>query len=110
MRTIFRLPPIWIRPGYGRLHSNVFFSSILLLARALSWRPFDLAVNTYAAEVITEGGKAVGVRVMTPDKKSHFIKAKTVILSASALQTPRILLNSGIPGKRSAGISLTIRT
>lgn len=83
----------------GRLHSNVFFSSILLLARALSLRPFDLAVNTYAAEVVTEGGKAVGVRVMTPDKKSYVIKAKTVILSASALQTPRILLNSGIAGK-----------
>lgn len=84
---------------FGRLHSNVFFSSILLLARALSWRPFDLAVNTYAAEVITEGGKAAGVRVMTPDKKSYVIKAKTVILSASALQTPRILLNSGITGR-----------
>lgn len=83
---------------YGRLNSNVFFSSILLLARALSRRPFDLAVNTYAAQVVTEGGKAAGVRVMTPDKKSYIIRAKTVILSASALQTPRILLNSGIPG------------
>ncbi len=84
---------------YGRLHSNTFFSSILFLARALSIRPFDLAVNAYAAEVITDGGKAVGVRVMTPDKQSYLIKAKTVILSASALQTPRILLNSKIPGK-----------
>ncbi|WP_028609855.1 GMC oxidoreductase [Paenibacillus harenae] len=83
----------------GKLHSNVFFSSILLLARALSVRPFDLAVNTYAAEVIAEGGKTVGVRVMTPDKKSYVIKAKNVILSASALQTPRILLNSGIAGR-----------
>ncbi len=84
---------------YGRLHSNVFFSSILLFARALSWRAFDLAVNTYVAEVITEGGRAVGVRAMTPDKKSYFIKAKTVVLSASTLQTPRILLNSKIPGR-----------
>lgn len=83
---------------YGRLHSNVFFSSILMMARALSWRPFDLAVDAYAAEVVTDNGKAAGVRVMTPDKKSHLIKAKNVILSASALQTPRILLNSKIPG------------
>ncbi|MDQ0114490.1 GMC oxidoreductase [Paenibacillus harenae] len=83
---------------YGRLNSNVFFSSILLLARALSRRPFDLAVNTYAAQVVTEGGRATGVRVITPDRKSHIIRAKTVIVSASALQTPRILLNSGIPG------------
>lgn len=84
---------------YGKLHSNVFFSSIVLFARALNRRPFDLAVNTYAAEVITDGTKAIGVRVMTADKKSHFIKAKTVVLSASALQTPRILLNSRIPGR-----------
>ncbi len=84
---------------YGKIHSNVFFSTIVLLARALALRPFDLAVNTYAAEVVTDGGKAVGVRVMSPDKKSHFIRAKTVVLSASALQTPRILLNSRIPGK-----------
>ncbi|WP_337100411.1 GMC oxidoreductase [Paenibacillus sp. YIM B09110] len=83
---------------YGRLNSNVFFSTISLLARALSRRPFDLAVNTYAAQVVTEGGKAAGVRVMTPDKQSFIIRAKNVILSASALQTPRILLNSGIPG------------
>lgn len=84
---------------YGRIHSNVFFSSVLFMARALSIRPFDLAVNAYAAEVVTNDGKAVGVRVMTPDKKSYLIKAKTVVLSASALQTPRILLNSKIPGK-----------
>jgi len=82
----------------GKLHSNVFFSSIVFLARALSRRPFDLAVNTYAAQVVTEGGRAAGVRVMTPDKKSYVIKAKNVILSARALQTPRILLNSGIKG------------
>ncbi|MCA0758737.1 GMC family oxidoreductase N-terminal domain-containing protein [Paenibacillus sp. N4] len=84
---------------FGKLHSNVFFSSIVFLARALSRRPFDLAVNTYAAQVVTEGGRAVGVRVMTPEKKSHVIRAKNVILSASALQTPRILLNSGIKGE-----------
>lgn len=84
---------------FGRLHSNVFFSTILLMARALSWRPFDLAVDTYCAEVLTDGGKAAGVRVMTPDKKSYTIRAKTVVMAAGALQTPRILLNSGIPGK-----------
>lgn len=84
---------------FGRIHSNVFFSTIDFMARALSLRPFDLVVNTYAAEVITEGGKATGVRVMNSDKQSYIIKAKTVILSASTLQTPRILLNSGIEGR-----------
>ncbi|WP_436245670.1 GMC oxidoreductase [Paenibacillus sp. LjRoot56] len=84
---------------FGKIHSNVFYSTIVSLARALAHRPFDLAVNTYVTEVVTDLGKAVGVRVMTPDKISHFIKAKTIVLSASALQTPRILLNSKIPGR-----------
>ncbi|MFB5760678.1 GMC oxidoreductase [Paenibacillus medicaginis] len=82
----------------GKVNSNVFSSTINLLAKALNRRSFDLAVDTYCAEVLTEGGRAAGVRVITPDKRSHVIKAKTVILSASALQTPRILLNSGIQG------------
>ncbi|WP_263575868.1 GMC family oxidoreductase N-terminal domain-containing protein [Paenibacillus vietnamensis] len=35
---------------------------------------------------------------MTPDKKSYVIKSKTVVLSAGTLESPRILLNSGIEG------------
>lgn len=84
---------------FGKLHANVFFSSIVFLARALHHRSFDLAVNSYATKVVTEGGRTIGVQVMTPDMRSYLIKAKHVILSASALQTPRILLNSQIPGK-----------
>ncbi|MFM9281577.1 GMC oxidoreductase [Paenibacillus jiagnxiensis] len=82
----------------GKVNSNVFSSSMTMIAKALNYRPFDLAVETYCAEVLTEGGRASGIRVVTSDRKSHVIKAKTVILSASAMQTPRILLNSGIPG------------
>lgn len=84
---------------FGQVRSNVFFSSIVLLARALSLRPFDLAVGTYCAEVLIEDGRVCGVRAMTADKKSYVIRAKNVILSAGALQTPRILLNSRVPGK-----------
>ncbi|MCK9859034.1 GMC family oxidoreductase [Paenibacillus sp. ATY16] len=92
--------------SYGKLHSNVLFSSITFLARALSRRPFDLAVNTPAVEVVTDKGKVAGVKVMTLDKGPFMIRSKHVIVSASALQTPRILLNSGIPG-RSIGHYLT---
>lgn len=84
---------------YGIVHSNVFFSSILFMARALNIRPFDLAVNTRAVQVLTERGRAAGVKVMTADRKEHTLTAKNVILSASTWETPRLLLNSGIPGE-----------
>ena len=32
------------------------------------------------------------------DKKAHTIRAKNVVVSASTLETPRLLLNSGIQG------------
>lgn len=83
----------------GRVRSNVFFTSISLMARALSKRPFDLAVNTTAVQVLTENGKAAGVRVITSDQRSYVIRAKTVVVAASAVQTARLLLNSGIPGQ-----------
>jgi choline dehydrogenase-like flavoprotein len=48
--------------------------------------------------VVTEKGRVAGVHVMTPEKRSYVLKAKTVVLSASTFGTPRILLNSGIQG------------
>lgn len=83
---------------YGEVHSNYYFSSILFLAEALNRRLIDLAVNSRAVQVLTEQGKAVGVRVMSPDKKSYVLKAKAIVVSASTLETPRLLLNSGIRG------------
>lgn len=84
---------------YGQLHSNVFYSSMNLFGTSLNLRPFDLAVNARAVKVLHEKGKAVGVQVMTPDKKSFFLKSRNVVLSAGALDTPRILLYSGIQGR-----------
>lgn len=83
----------------GVVHSNVFFSSINFLAYAMNIRPFDLAVNTRAVQVLTEGGRAAGIKVMTSDKKTYDIRAKTIIVSAGTWETPRLLLNSGIPGR-----------
>ena len=85
---------------YGDLHSNAYFSSIIFLARALELHPFDLAVNARAIQVLTDQNqKTRGIRVITPEKKVYDLRSKTVVLAASALETPRILLNSGIPGR-----------
>lgn len=83
---------------YGEIHSNVFFSSLSFFGAALNKRPFDLAVKTRAVQVVTEKGKAAGVIVMSSDKNPHFLKAKTVVLSAGSFQSTRILLNSDIQG------------
>ena len=82
----------------GQIGSDVFFSSIHFLAYALNWRAFDLAVNSRVVQVVIDQGRTVGVHVISPDKKSYFIRAKTVVLSTGALETPRILLYSGIQG------------
>jgi gluconate 5-dehydrogenase len=69
------------------------------MANALNIRPFDLAVRTRALQVLTEKGKAAGIKVMTWDRETYVISARTVIVSASTLETPRLLLHSGIPGE-----------
>ncbi|MDQ0903583.1 MULTISPECIES: GMC oxidoreductase [unclassified Paenibacillus] len=84
---------------YGRIHSNVFFSAMNLFAYSLNRRSFDLAVNARAVKVLHENGKAVGVEVKNPDKKSFFLKSRNVVFSAGALDTPQILLHSGIQGR-----------
>lgn len=84
---------------YGLIHSNVFFSSIHFLAMAMNRRKIDLAVNARAVRVVVENERAVGVQVMSADKQTYIIKAKTVILAAGTFETPRILLTSRIEGR-----------
>nr|WP_254119417.1 GMC family oxidoreductase [Bacillus sp. FJAT-29790] len=82
----------------GEVHSNPWFSSINTLAAAMYDRPYDLAVNANASRVIVENGKVAGVEVISLDKRAHTIRAKNVVVSASTLETPRLLLSSGIQG------------
>lgn len=83
---------------FGEVHADVFFSSFSLLARASFVRPFDLTINARAVQVLVDQGKAAGVKVMSPDMRSYILKAKTIVLSTSTYETPRLLLNSGIEG------------
>ncbi|MGM0876224.1 MAG: TIM barrel protein [Bacillota bacterium] len=84
---------------YGEIHSNTYFSSILFLAEALNNMPIDIAINARAVQLLIEKGKTVGVKVMSPDLRSYWIKAKTIVLSTSTFETPRLLLHSGITGR-----------
>lgn len=86
--------------SYGRVHTDVFYSSISFFARALNMTtPFDLAVNARAVQILYDQGKATGVKVMSRDKNTYILKANTVVLSASTFETPRLLLHSGIKSR-----------
>jgi choline dehydrogenase-like flavoprotein len=82
----------------GEVHSNPWYSSINALAAARFDRPYDLAVNAYVSKIMTGNGRVSSVQVFSADKKTHTIRAKNVVVSASTLETPRLLLNSGIQG------------
>jgi choline dehydrogenase-like flavoprotein len=88
----------WKPSHDGVIKSDVYFSSITFLATALNIRPVDIAIKARAAKVLYAQGTIEGVEIKGPDKKSHYIRAKTVILSAGTFETPRILLNSGLSG------------
>lgn len=82
----------------GTINSDVYFSSIDFFGEGLQLRPYDLAMNARAVRILTCGGRACGVEVVRPDKRTFRLRAKTVILAAGTFQTPRLLLNSAIPG------------
>ncbi|WP_317981046.1 GMC oxidoreductase [Paenibacillus glycanilyticus] len=95
--------------SFGRIHTDMFTSSISLMARALNTRPFDLAINARAVQILQDQGKVAGVHVMTPDKESYTLRARTVVVCASTFETPRLLLYSGIRN-RALGHFLTNQT
>lgn len=95
--------------SFGQIHTDMFTSSISLLARALNQRPFDLAINARATKILQDNGKVTGVTVVSPDKTAYTLKAKTVVLSASTFETPRLLLHSGFR-HRALGHFLTNQT
>lgn len=82
----------------GKVSSDVFFSSISFLAKALAFRTFDLSIFSRAIQVLTENKKVKGIKVIGWGGKTYTLRAKNIVLSTSTLETPRILLNSGIEG------------
>jgi Choline dehydrogenase and related flavoproteins len=78
---------------------SVHFNSLNFLAEALRLGSLDLAVNARAVRILTNGRSVTGVKVMSPDKTSYLLRAKTVIVAGSAFETPRLLLSSEIPGR-----------
>ena len=54
---------------FGKVDSDVFFSSIDFLARALNLSPFDLGIFSRAVQVLVENNQTTGVKVITWGRK-----------------------------------------
>lgn len=76
-------------------HSN-FSSPSVLLPPAMKTGNLDMILQAMAREVTTDdSGKATGVSyVNTQDGLEYHVKAKIVVLAASACESARLLLNS----------------
>jgi choline dehydrogenase-like flavoprotein len=76
-------------------HSN-FSSPSVLLPPALATGKLKIITGAMAREVITdESGLATGVSyVDTKDRRDYQVRARIVVLAASACETARLLLNS----------------
>ena len=66
----------------------------------------ELLLNTEVKHILHKNGKAIGISAIKKGSKLE-IYGKNVILSAGALETPRILQNSGI-SKAGKGLALDV--
>lgn len=73
-----------------------FSSSSVLVKPALQTGNVDVFTNAMAREVLTDGnGKATGVSYVSKDDLQEYeVRAKVVVLAASACESARLMLNS----------------
>lgn len=68
---------------------------VAMLQRALLSGRAELLAEHFASRITTDGRQATGVEVVGPDGVPRNIGARTVVLAAGAIETPRLLLLSG---------------
>ncbi len=69
---------------------------VAMLQRALRTGRAELVAETFAARVRTDGRRATGVELVSADGGRRTIGADAVVLAGGAVETPRLLLLSGI--------------
>ena len=68
------------------------------LQRALRTGRLRLLAETFASRIVTSNGRATGVDVIGPGLGPGHIAARHVVVAGGAMETPRLLLLSGIGG------------
>jgi len=58
----------------------------------------EIISDAFVTKVLTEDGKATGVRFrLSTTGEEHEVTAKVVVMAAGCIETPRLWLNSGLP-------------
>jgi len=69
---------------------------VAMLLRAMSSGRAELMAETFVSRIRTDGRRATGVDLVGPDGVERFMPAGHVVIAAGAIETPRLLLLSGI--------------
>jgi choline dehydrogenase-like flavoprotein len=69
---------------------------VAMLMRAMATGRVELHAETFVSRICFEGRKATGVEVVAPDRSTQVIGARHVVVAAGAIETPRLLLLSGL--------------
>ncbi|MEE1833034.1 GMC family oxidoreductase [Streptomyces sp. SP17KL33] len=102
------------RVGYAMatLKNGQRFSAARAFLHPVAHRPnLTVSVNTLVTRILTENGRAVGVRTRSAGREAEVRARREVILSAGSIATPKILQLSGIgPAEtlKSAGVDVLV--
>ena len=66
---------------------------------ALAAGLLELRANANVERILIEGGEATGVEYVDADGTSHTVHAGAVVVAAGSLNTPQLLLRSGMTGE-----------
>ena len=69
---------------------------VAMLQRALLTGRAELRPETFVSKIRTDGRRATGVDFIGPDGVEHSMDARYVVVAGGAVETPRLLLLSGI--------------
>jgi gluconate 2-dehydrogenase alpha chain len=69
---------------------------VAMLRRAMATGRAELLPETFVARIRTAGRRSTGVDVVGPDGSERFLAARHVVVAAGAIESPRLLLLSGL--------------
>ena len=69
---------------------------IAMLQRAMASGRAELVAETFVSRIVTDGRRATGVELVGPDGSVRTMAARHVVVAAGAIETPRLLLLSGL--------------